>query len=514
MVLPTPRCIAIPFATLSLVFTLTMPLDAVAEGVAQMGNGQWLLDHEAVLAQGYANDSASASVYVDIFSAGEIINVSLCGSVNTDAVSVSIYAPSDDVNPAQTLSDTNGTLDCADAMTSPLSSPLRYTTLESGTYRLELQNTSQTGWPNSHFKRYDVTVTADANTDPDPTSADGRMWGYTFGFNANGFGEAQATDANYYALVPGGRPNTEYVWQLDLNNFAGYGYNLMANSLGVDNPNSGYSVDRSGNSVTYQHPMYVHYPAVAKPRPVNPPALSGVRFVDSDNQDYAISPGATSGVQDSGSFEFTTDVDGTYSILIDLNQDGIYGNAGDRQMLGFATSGLNQVTWDGLDAAGNAPPNDVYYAQVRVHMGEYHFIANDAETSGGTEDGLTIYLDNADGTLTDTQVYWDDITLLASGGTSNTPQGALSSTIAGRHSWGNFTGTSFGNERYLDTYVFGLASTFFAPAAIISDDNPQVNFDGTLTADANSAPGAPIEHSGWRYGNANLYRSGSAGLHI
>jgi len=262
-------------------------------------------------------------------------------------------------------------------------------------------------------------------------------------------------------LIPGGRPSTNYVWQLDLNNFAGYGYNLVANSLGLDAPNSGYSDDKTGNSVSYQFPQYVGYPAIADPRPTTAPSVTNVRFVDSDGQDYAISPDGTTGVQDSGVFEFNTDVTGTYSVLIDLNQDGIYGNAGDRQLLGLASVGLNQVPWDGTDANGATPSPGTYYAQVRVQMGEYHFIANDAETSGGgTNNGLTIYLANPDGSTSDTTVYWDDVTLIpTAGGTSNTPTGASSGTAAGKHTWGNFGGSGFGNERFIDTYVFGLATS-------------------------------------------------------
>jgi len=332
-----------------------------AEGVVQIGFWQDLIDHQGALAMGYATDDASASTYVDILSVGEVINVSLCGSVNADAITVEFYAPSNDATPVSTQNLASSNVDCADPMTAPLTTPMRYTSLETGAYRLVLQNTSKTGFGDSLFKRYDIIVTPDATTDPDPSATEGRIWGYSFSFNAAGFGETESTDANCYALVPGGRPNTSYVWQLDLNKFAGYGYNLIANSLGVDTPNSGYSTEQIGNAVTYKHPIYISYPPVADPRPTTPPALSSVRFVDSSGQDYAISPGGTVGIQNDGNFEFTTDITGTYSVLIDLNQDGIYGNSGDRQILGNAVVGLNQVPWDSNDAVGNSPPIGTYY---------------------------------------------------------------------------------------------------------------------------------------------------------
>jgi len=199
---------------------------AVAEGVVQLGLGQDLVDTDQAVASLYASDVRASSLYVDILAAGEVINVSLCGSENADDLAVRIYAPSDDVNPIFTRGLTSSNVDCANTMTNPLLNPIRYTTLETGTYRLELQNTTRSLFSTSLFKRYDITVTSDENTNPDPTIAAGRLWSYNFVFNGGGFSEDRATDADIYALIPGGRPDTTYVWQLDLNNFAGYGYNL------------------------------------------------------------------------------------------------------------------------------------------------------------------------------------------------------------------------------------------------------------------------------------------------
>ena len=457
---------------------------AHAEGSAQTGIGQDLYDYDGLIGRGYATDIASASMYVDIVAAGEVINVSLCGATNADDLRIEVFAPSDNATAVATETMTESNVDCADLMNAPLTTPYRYETLEAGTYRLELHNE-----PNTNFKRFDITVTPDTATDPDPRATGGRLWAYTFGFNAGSF--TASTDANYFALVPGGRPNTDYVWQLDLNNFAGFVYNLVANSLGLDAPNSGYSAPKAGNSVSYEFPMYVSYPEIADPPPNNAPTVENVRFVDSDGEDFGISPGGSAGAQDEGVFEFETDVSGTYAVYIDLTQDGVFGNAGDRLLLGRASPGVNQVAWDGKDAAGNTPPEGTYYTEVQVHMGEYHFIANDAEISGGGEDGLTIRLANRDGSLDDVQVYWDDVTLLNDpAATANTPEGASSATSAGRHTWGSFSplNTDFGNDRFLDTYVYGLATTGYAASAIVGDDTPRTTVNGTIVADATSVP--------------------------
>ena len=451
-----------------------------AEGSAQIGLTQRLMDLDGAIAQGYASDVDSGSQFVDVLAAGEVINISVCGAANEDDIEIEIL---DSTNTSVfTTTLLNGNVDCADPMSAPLTNPVRYTTLVADTYRIELQNTTGGTFGTSFFARYDFSITADAVTNPDPTVAAGRLWAYSWNFNAGSFDEVDATDADYFVLVPGGRPNTNYTWMLDLNNFAGFGYNIVANDLGVDAPNSGYSTPTAGNSVTYKFPVYTNIPAVADAAPTDPPSVTNLRFIDSDGVDSGISPGVTLGVQDSGNFEFESDVTGTYAIFIDIDQDGVFGNAGDVLLLGSAIVGLNQSSWDGLDAVGGALPAGIYNAQVSIRMGEYHFIANDAETSGGpAEDGLTIFQSDLIGGVIDTNVYWDDITILADiSGTTTLPDGESSGISAGRHTWGDFTSGGFGNVRFLDTYVFGLTTTSSVSAHITSDDAPLTGADGTL----------------------------------
>ena len=381
-----------------------------------------------------------------------------------------------------------GNVACNDDFSAPLSSPLRYATTPSGgagAYEVRLHNLS-----NDRIFRFDIGVTPDSQTDPDPTLAAGRVWAYQWGFFTGSFGEADATDADYYPLVPGGRPGTHYVWKLDLNKFSGNLYVLTANDLGVDAPNSGYSVPTSGNTVTPKFPVYLSYPVVAQPRPTDPPVVESFRFVDDAGQDHAISPGVTPGVQDSGVFEFSADTDATYSIVIDTNLDGVFG-AGDKLLLGTVSAGEHkQVPWDGTDPDGNTLAVGKYPARLQLRLGEYHFIAEDAETSGGNVDGLTIYLANSDGSTQDTRVYWDDATFL--GGSSTLPVGELSSTSAGHHTWGDFSSNSIGNLAFIDTYVYGLNSSSTALTAIADNDDPQAGVDAVLTLPATALPGDAV----------------------
>ncbi|HHH48070.1 MAG TPA: hypothetical protein ENK51_04190, partial [Gammaproteobacteria bacterium] len=442
---------------------------AHAEGSYQAGLNQPLQEYSR----------SGNPLYVDILSAGEVINISLCGDIDAHDVRARIYAPDGTLVQDTTLSA--GNVACNDPFTAPLTNPIRYTTTQAGTHELRLDNTGFSGGDLDILRRFDVTVTADASTDPDPTLAGGRLWAQVWSFDTGTFAESGATDADFYALVPGGRPSTNYVWRLDLNRFAGFVYDIIANEKGVDAPSSGYSVEEAYNTVTPLYPIYFGYPAVALPRPTEPPVISDFRFLDDAGQDYAFTPGTTAGVQDSGRFEFTSDVAGTYAITIDTNSDGVYG-ANDVLLLGSVTAGANQVTWNGEDAAGNLIANGTYRAQLELRLGEYHFIARDAETSGGTVDGLTIYLANSDGSSTDTLVYWDDATYL--GGTTTLPSGALSSTPAGHHTWGNFTGGGFGNARFIDTYVYGLTATQTTLTAITGSDALLTGIDGVIATPA------------------------------
>ncbi|MFK8013982.1 MAG: hypothetical protein AB8G17_00905, partial [Gammaproteobacteria bacterium] len=487
------------FAARAFVFVVSaaglasLSLHANAEGSSQIGLTQRLADTQMAVDNGYAIDNDSASWFVDIVTAGEVINVSLCGAANTDDLTIEIFDPTGASVLFTTLTDSN--VDCLDPMTAPLTTPLRYTTLTTGAYRLELQNLQDTVFNGSFFERYDISVTPDAVTNPDPTVAAGRLWAYSWNFNAGTFDEADSTDADYYALVPGGRPNTNYIWQLDLNNLSGFGYNIIANDIGVDAPNSGYSTPTAGNQATYKFSVYTGLPAIADPVPTEPPSISNLRFVDDAGVDSSITPTPVDGTQDSGFFEFNSDVEGTYAVVIDIDRDGEFGNEGDLLILDTVSIGLNQAAWDGTDPDGVTLAAGTYNAKVTVRMGEYHFVANDVETSGGlTEDGLTIYLSDNNGNLSPTLIYWDDATLIDPPGTSVLPDGVLSGTPAGSHTWGDFDpgGNSFGDLRFLDTYVFGFSSSATTTATIANDDTLLTGVDGTVTASTEIRPGESV----------------------
>ncbi len=480
-----PACLVLAIASLGL------HSPAYAEGSVHAGLNQPFVETNAT-APGAAS---SRDLIVDIRTVGEVINISGCATADNVALSYVIERPNGTIEATFTTGTTAtsvGKVACANTMAAPLTTPYRYTTTMTGKYKVRLIVPGAS----TNFNRFDVTVTANSTINPDPTGATGitgRVSSLSWQYSTGAYSQASSTDANYYVLTPGGSATDNYVWQLDLNDMAGNGYGISANNKGVNAPRSGYSTDVTGNTVVPQFPVYLQYPAVANPPPSTAPAVTGFRFIDSAGQDFGISPGVTVGAQDTGTFEFTTNVsNATYAIAIDVNKNGIFGDAGDVTLSGNAINGFNSIAWNGTNNSGVVLPLGSYQARAEVRLGEFHFIANDVETSGGTSNGLTVYEATSPSTVASTQVYWDDITILgaAAGGTSNTPLGATSGTSAGYHTWGTFDagGGGFGNNRFVDTYAFGRKTQASLFVAIVGSDAPMTGANGVVTITPSSRP--------------------------
>lgn len=464
---------------------------AWAEGSAQVGLNQRLYEY------GFFGlpliPLRNRELYVDIVNAGEVINVSACGGENADPLRIEILSPGGTVVATQNLAANStlaGKVLCNDPFTAPLTNAFKYTTTSFGRYSVRLYNqrtapdisNDATG---SLFRRFDVTVTPNILTNPNPQANSGRLFANSWAFRAdtNNFLAAGSASGDYYVKVPGGFPNTNYVWKLDLDQFAGLTYEINANDKGVNAPNNGFSVPLAGNSLTELYPVYLSYPAVVSPEPTaGVISITNVSFRDNANIDNTISPSVTIGIQDEGNFRFDSNVAGNYSIAIDTNNDGQF-KAGDVFLFGTANAGTNTVNWKGRGANGNVLPVGTYNVQIQVRVGEYHFVSGDGETSGGG--GLTIYRATPSG-IADTTVFWDDITKLpGAGGTSNLPLGGLSSTPQGKHAWGIYTATSFGDQKFVDTYTYGNAATVNTQAIIAVDDSAKFTISGKVYNDVN-----------------------------
>ena len=503
-----------------LVSLFALSSQGLAEGISQMGLNQPMYEYDATSSatpsiNGLTSPSIASNekpIFVILKNATEVINVSLCGFDDTEDVGFEVRSESGaTLYYTASLTTSTQTNLCSNTFTGALNppsnfrwSPSDYTgagaPLGAGIYQVRLFNLSRTGVDQGLFYRYDVTVTPNKSINPDPTVAAGRIFAYHWEFRANSAGSADVTNADLYVLVPGGRPNTSYVWLLDLEDFAGYGYDIIANNKGMDAANTPFSVPTASNTVSPMFPIFFGYPANALPPPTLPPQISNFYFIDSEGVDQTISPGSTTTVQDSGTFRFTSDSSGTYLMIIDANQDGIFGNTvsgtDDVYLTGQMVSGSNSITWNGRNNAGAVLPNGVYQAQLQARLGEYHFVAGDAETSGGgTNNGLAIYGVTTGGTLYGTANFWDDVTGFpsdpAGNGGSTFPNGRMSvvgsDTGTFRHTWGDFTNGGFGNNAFVNTYVHGLAAYINASATIddTTDDTTLVGLGKTATVSGN-----------------------------
>ncbi|MGB5505369.1 MAG: hypothetical protein WBM70_01645, partial [Sulfurovum sp.] len=262
-------------------------------------------------------------LYVDIVNANEVINISLCAVNDSDDIRIEIY---DETGTTQldTFTSTTGNVACNDDFTGTLNNPYQFPAPTVGTYQIRIFNDSG-NTNNGVFKRFDVTVTPDASTAVNPRLDGGRLWAYRLGFRcAVGnacYGVNYATSADLYTVVDGGFNDSYYVWQLDLNDFAGYAYELVSNDLGLESPNpdgtvvaglSGCidtdddptngcsSVSGNRNNVAPINKIYFSYPSLSYDRPTTLPEISNFRFLDEDGVDDSISPSDTLLVQDTG----------------------------------------------------------------------------------------------------------------------------------------------------------------------------------------------------------------------
>jgi len=498
------------------VIALAAPGAARAEGTAQFGPDQDLVELERNYIDGTPQDGDPVTLLVDILQAGETINISVgangVGGANRQ-VTVRIWRPGLDPNadaPTHTeviQSGDPGWLDNADnPIAATLTNPFRYVADEVGEWKIRLQNGDQASAGVNRrdaVDPFDVTVTPpgySGSVHPyAPPGGYGRLHALNWNFNANAFDNC--TDLRLYILTDGGFIDTNYVWLMDAPGFCGYYFNLVANSLGLD-PQSGYSLPAGAtppSSIFPQYPIYLNPPEVARPKGTTPLLLGDYRFTDSSGVDQTVSPNGTPGTQDVGAFHFTTNLEtfGTYAIIIDTNHNGVFDPFGDGDVLlqDFASPGDNTIPWDGKDSFGNDVPQGLYDTQIYLRVGDFHFAGYDIEFANpgirildyNEPDGVTPPSPTT--TPRPTFLYWDD-TRLERLDNGNVPRitspltGPVSSgfltdpVVAGdnAHAWGlgldnpGEASQTSGNDALVDTAVFGNAVSVVKRGTVIIYD--------------------------------------------
>jgi len=348
---------------------------------------------------------------------------------------------------------------------------------ENGAYRVAVSQNQAVG------TAWNISVRVETTERP------GRLHSYSWNFNAGNFTEARSTNGSFYIIAEGGAPGHDTVVELKLDGLAGNVFDLSCNSTGINGVNAGKSVPIAGNSVSPEYPLYVNLPARANYNPITP-TVTGFRFMNVIEGCNKVVPG-----EYPGEFLFEVDVYGSYHIICDTNQDGLFDMTSQQDLLlvGNVEPGTNAVEWDGRNNAGVAIPFGTYDCRVRVTVGEFHYVARDVETS---YEGMRIFMVNADFTRTPLPMFWNDALvqanevimpngqpgLVASGSSGINPGPYANPAVpnVNARSWGNFntSGLSKGNNAYLDTFAWVFADTSSTIEVIAVEDTGDDDGDG------------------------------------
>jgi hypothetical protein len=320
------------------------------------------------------------------------------------------------------------------------------------------------------------------------TPAGGRLYATQWFFDTGSYAASASMNASFYALTPGGAPNSDAIMQVRFAGLSGYVYSIGMNSDGIAGANS-RSTPETGFSFTPLYKLYVNPPSVSVGGAVVP-SLSNFQFVPANACSAAESGG------DDGIFSFTSDATGKYKIICDLNKDGIFDVSSNNDLLltGNAVVGTNSVLWNATTEAGGLISSDTYSCQGFLTVGEVHFVGTDMETS---YQGIRMYsYDTATATRTGKPMFWNDTLLqgnaltmpnglvgLETSGPNGLPSGLYSAAaVANTNSraWGNFSANSKGNDALLDTWGFARSSTTQQVSIQILDPTLDTDMD-TLT---------------------------------
>lgn len=351
----------------------------------------------------------------------------------------------------------------------------------------------------------------------------GRVFANYLALNMGGNSSAAQTigfDVDLFVLT-----NDGYTYRIDTNGIDPFGFIFFANSEGITDasgqptyrsvqlvgppPNTplptGYEVHNpadddvpADNKIT--HKLFFEQPDATMPataqspsgliwllnQPALPPTPQNPRFVGVEG-----TPGQAGTAPLGGNFLFEGPPNTPFTLTIDTDRNGTFGDNDDRVFTGTTANGTTVVFWNSRDGAGNPVPAGPasYNAAIRLFAGEVHFPLFDAEqnpngiileriTSLGLPnepDPFLIYYDDRY-TFDGTGTY--DYSLCAGGqtppppagsigarpidpvcyGTSSTPRSATNgiSSQAGGHAFNPdaATGRGFGDRRAIDTWAY------------------------------------------------------------
>ncbi len=185
-----------------------------------------------------------------------------------------------------------------------------------------------------------------------------------------------------------------------------------------------------------------------------------------------------------GSFSFNAVSDGRYQIIIDLNNNGIWGDASDRMLHGFAQSGIHHVVWDGLDSHGRAVHTDEngYLARLVFTAGEMHLPFLDVEQNAR---GISITRLNGP-RAPESSAYYDDSILSNVGAQTGSVKrlGGVSSR-SGAHAYPE----GFGNGAGIDTWSYAVSDPIELERALLrTESDLRISLSSESDAPARNEP--------------------------
>jgi fimbrial isopeptide formation D2 family protein/uncharacterized repeat protein (TIGR01451 family) len=411
--------------------------------------------------------------------------------------------------------------------------PCSFVATETGIYEVEFRSVNTSGSSNppprattaafptdssqlSGVAAWDITV-----RDSNGVTKRGRVFtnyiAMNMGANASG-GTPIALNSKLYIQTQDG-----YRYETDMNGVDPFGFIFFANSRGyIDKTNNAtlyHSTDaRPDNTLTnffgnvqvqrpdvantatdITHLVFFNRPDTTTLNGLSIPIAATVPTVPTSFK----FTGGTGGsgnqtpVSVGGNFSFTVVSTGSYQIIIDTDNNGIYDPSSDRVLQNVLSVGSNVVFWDGKNASGTnllpLPGNVPYNAIITTRSGEYHFPMLDAENNPlgfkiTMENPPTAFPNVADQNgqqIGSATIYYNDSNYTTANSTVNlnatgsqvatSPRNAARgiNSALGEHEFSS----GYGDFKGIDTWTYFPSQAITAPLVITT--NTQANVRGT-----------------------------------